>query len=353
MGSYETGSEGDGAHPGVDIRVPVGTPVQSVMNGIVVTVGEDSGGFGTYVVLRHPNVPDPSNSAKTTTLYSAYAHLSQTEVTEGQIVNKGQEIALSGKSGLATGPHLHFQIDRETTVDGQKISWHPYWPFTNAEARAAGLSFNAAINSTVFQERGFASTVNPMVYVQAKYAPVLVAQAQATSSKRLTSAEIRKQRVAARMAKRKTTIVAVAASSSPSSSPAVSVQIVAVTDVAMTQPSTTSSSSSSSQAALAQPQGYASIDIVQPSSFTGRQWERVTVRLLDQKGETVTNPDLRTDLYLRTAYGRAEFKPAVLTALDFSNGEARVEMLPIGRTTVVIQVQPGGVLGSPMKYEGD
>jgi hypothetical protein len=269
------------------------------------------------------------------------------------MVNKGQEIALSGKSGLATGPHLHFQIDRETGIDGQKVSWHPYWPFTNAEARAAGLSFNAAINSTLFQERGFASTVNPMVYVQAKYAPVLVAQAQSTSSKRLTSAEIRKQRVAARMAKRRTTIVAVAASSSPSSSPAVSVQIVAVTDVAMTQPSATSSSSSSSQAALAQSQSYASIDIVQPHSFTGRQWERVTVRLLDKNGETVTNPDLRTDLYLRTAYGRAEFKPAVLTTLDFSNGEARVEMLPIGRTTVVIQVQPGGVLGSPMKYEGD
>ena len=49
-GSYDTGAEGEGSHPGVDIRVPEGTPVRSIANGIVTSVREDIGGFGKLVV---------------------------------------------------------------------------------------------------------------------------------------------------------------------------------------------------------------------------------------------------------------------------------------------------------------
>lgn len=346
MGSYDTGKEGTGSHPAVDIRMPVGTPVQAVMNGIITTVGEDAGGFGSYIVIRHPNVPDPAKPTSLVTLYSSYAHLSREDVTEGQIVSKGQQIGLSGQTGYATGPHLHFQIDRDVSTDGVKVAYHPFWPFTSAEARAAGMTYTEALNQGLNQDRGYRSTVNPLVYLQAQYAPVVVAQKSSVSSRqRLTAAELREQRIKARVARSGTTVAAVtrSASSAASSSAAVisQTQVVAISDV------------SSTTSTVRQATTYATVEILTARSFTGRQWETVKVRLLDADGRPVTNPSLGQGLYMRTAFGKAEFRPAVLSELDFENGEATVQMLPLGRQTVVVQVQPGNVVGAPMKYVGD
>jgi len=89
-------------HAGIDIAIPEGTRVCAAAAGRVVTAGWE-GGFGFLVVLEHEDG------------YSTYyGHLSQPLVVVGQFVEMGQTIALSGNTGLSTGPHLHF----ETRHDG-------------------------------------------------------------------------------------------------------------------------------------------------------------------------------------------------------------------------------------------
>ena len=86
-------------HKGIDLAVPVGTPVFACRNGIVLQCRKNDSVFGNYIVLKHDNG-----------MTSIYAHLSRILVTEGTIVNGGSKIGLSGSSGESTGPHLHFEI---------------------------------------------------------------------------------------------------------------------------------------------------------------------------------------------------------------------------------------------------
>ncbi len=86
------------AHLGVDYGAPHGTPVRSVGNATVEFAGV-RGGYGNVVELRHDKTQ--------TTLY---AHLSQVDVKQGQKVEQGQTIGAVGKTGWATGPHLHFEF---------------------------------------------------------------------------------------------------------------------------------------------------------------------------------------------------------------------------------------------------
>jgi murein DD-endopeptidase MepM/ murein hydrolase activator NlpD len=87
-------------HRGVDFRAPIGTPVYSVADGIVTRVVRgDDGGYGKIVVIRHKYGFE-----------TAFAHLSDPRVEVGDIVHKGQLVALSGASGRITGSHLHFEI---------------------------------------------------------------------------------------------------------------------------------------------------------------------------------------------------------------------------------------------------
>jgi len=352
MGSYETGADGEGSHPGVDIRTPVGTPILAIANGVVERVSEDAGGFGRLIVIRHPNVPDPRNPKKTTTLHSAYAHLSAQLVAEGEIVQKGQQIALSGQTGFATGPHLHFQIDRDDAP------WHPYWPFSGAEARAAGMSTAQAINAGLHQERGFQNTVHPMLYVQANYAPVKDAKPATTVAglppqgvAKATSLMLREERAKLRLARR---------------APATAAPTVAVTPptpvpVPAPAPATVvATASPEPQPALAPapvdvtaPSDGLSIEIAHDGSYAERGWETVRIALEHEDGSDASGDELTTDLTLRAAYGDAEFRPQVLSGLDFKDGTATVHMLPRGRRTVVIVVQPYGVLSRPMEFDGE
>lgn len=86
-------------HSGVDLAADEGTPVYAADNGKVI-VAEDSGnGYGNYIILDH------QNGYKT-----LYGHNSQLLVSVGDIVAKGDKIALSGNTGNSTGPHLHFEV---------------------------------------------------------------------------------------------------------------------------------------------------------------------------------------------------------------------------------------------------
>ena len=161
MGSYKMDhDEYSGSHIAIDIRMPEGTPISAVANGVVTKAVQKPTGFGTYVVIKHPNVSD--DSGKEQTLYSAYAHMSELKIREGQVVKKGDLIGYSGNSGTSTTPHLHFQIDTDSAP------YHPWWPFSSAQASAANLTFFSAINEGLGQTAGKKNTINPMFWVQSQ-----------------------------------------------------------------------------------------------------------------------------------------------------------------------------------------
>ncbi len=97
-------------HNGIDIAVPEGTSVASADSGRVVFSGHSSG-YGNCIIIEHENG-----------LTSLYAHNSLNLVKAGDIVDKGKTIALSGSTGRATGPHLHFEVRKDgATVDPSRV----------------------------------------------------------------------------------------------------------------------------------------------------------------------------------------------------------------------------------------
>lgn len=86
-----------GHHTGVDFHATTGTPVKAVHDGIVVKAGW-GGAYGNEIVIKHA-----------TGVYTEYAHLSSINIKVGEKVSTGRMIGLSGATGNATGPHLHFE----------------------------------------------------------------------------------------------------------------------------------------------------------------------------------------------------------------------------------------------------
>jgi len=105
-GSLEgvTGRSRDGGrHAGVDFGAPVGTPVRAAADGLVVLVVDYPPGCGYGVILEHERH-----------FYTAYCHLSRTEVTIYQGVERNDIIGYVGTSGRSAGvPHLHFEVTSE------------------------------------------------------------------------------------------------------------------------------------------------------------------------------------------------------------------------------------------------
>lgn len=93
-------------HKGMDFAGKTGTPVTSVAAGIVTRSAMDRG-YGNVVEIRH-----------TDGYVTRYAHNTENLVEEGQMVKKGQEIALLGSTGRSNGPHVHFEVRRNgRTID--------------------------------------------------------------------------------------------------------------------------------------------------------------------------------------------------------------------------------------------
>ncbi len=95
---YADGSSAWGEHNGVDYGYPTGTPVYVPAPGRVV-MAEDRIVTGQTVVLEHlPGV------------YTVYMHLSRMDLEPGQLARRGQSLGAVGATGLATGPHLHWEL---------------------------------------------------------------------------------------------------------------------------------------------------------------------------------------------------------------------------------------------------
>jgi len=99
-------------HSGIDIAIPSGTPVQAADSGVVLISGWN-GGYGYFIAIDHGKG-----------ISTAYAHNSRLLVKEGDVVSKGQTIALSGSTGWSTGPHLHFEV-RENGTPVNPVTYLP------------------------------------------------------------------------------------------------------------------------------------------------------------------------------------------------------------------------------------
>jgi hypothetical protein len=85
-------------HPGIDVAAPTGTPIVAAADGVVTSVFEN-GGYGRMVIVNHGRG-----------LVTRYAHCSRFLVQQGQRVKRGDIIAEVGSTGIATAPHLHYEV---------------------------------------------------------------------------------------------------------------------------------------------------------------------------------------------------------------------------------------------------
>lgn len=93
-------------HKGIDWATAVGTPVYASSGGTVAKAGWGSG-YGNVVYINHPDGRQ-----------TRYGHLSKILVSAGQTVKQGDRIALSGNTGVSTGPHVHFEI----LINGSQVN---------------------------------------------------------------------------------------------------------------------------------------------------------------------------------------------------------------------------------------
>jgi murein DD-endopeptidase MepM/ murein hydrolase activator NlpD len=85
-------------HEGIDVTAPMGAPIQAPAGGRVVKTGWEAG-YGNVIVIDHGYG-----------LTTKFAHCSKIEARTGQVVKRSQVIAYVGNTGLATGPHLHYEV---------------------------------------------------------------------------------------------------------------------------------------------------------------------------------------------------------------------------------------------------
>ena len=106
----------DKMHNGVDVAAPAGAPIRSPASGVVSFAGS-RGGYGLFVIVDHGNGVE-----------TRYAHQQRLDVRAGDRVEAGQVVGAVGATGLATGPHLHFEVRRDgTPVDPVENQGAPPW----------------------------------------------------------------------------------------------------------------------------------------------------------------------------------------------------------------------------------
>jgi len=98
-------------HPGTDFAGSIGTPIHATSDGVITYAGGSNTGYGNYVKILHPHG-----------FVTLYGHASQILVKEKQNVRRGEVIALMGRSGSVTGPHVHYEV-RQESFDENNVSF--------------------------------------------------------------------------------------------------------------------------------------------------------------------------------------------------------------------------------------
>lgn len=98
-------------HAGVDLGYEYGATIPALFDGVVVSAGDNSDGYGICVLLYHPDRD----------VYTRYGHCAAVYVVPGQTVHTGDVIALVGSTGRSTGPHLHLEYIVDT-ADGYQYT---------------------------------------------------------------------------------------------------------------------------------------------------------------------------------------------------------------------------------------
>jgi murein DD-endopeptidase MepM/ murein hydrolase activator NlpD len=115
--NYPYGSTNAGqlqVHHGIDLANPTGTRIIAVADGVVYYAGSDvattfgpiNSYYGNLVVIEHPGVQAENGQ----TVYTLYGHMDSTIVQAGQSIKRGEPIGYVGGTGVAMGPHLHFEV---------------------------------------------------------------------------------------------------------------------------------------------------------------------------------------------------------------------------------------------------
>ncbi len=293
-GTYDLGDLGEnsGSHPAVDIKALAGTPVHAVANAIVYKVGNDAGGFGNYVVLQHNNVPNPDNPDGKEVLYSSYAHMSKVFVTEGQILYKNDVIGEVGTTGASTTNHLHFQLDNSLAP------WHPYWPFTNADAKAAGVNFWEAVSAGVGKDNVYRYTYNPFKWVDANL-------------------------------------------NYDGSNRPETIEVLSPTDSATLSNSTGEQSVDTANSVVKV--GFDNIKVESPGFVMVGNNESLSVLLLDSNGAVVANADFDNQISIGVSDASvAQISPVSLSKENFSGGAATIKLYAQREGSVILNFEIAG-----------
>lgn len=131
------GPRGGRFHDGIDISAQRGTPVLAAHDGVVLRAGMGLSGFGRLIVVRGDDG-----------LLTLYAHNYRLGVKEGDRVVRGQSIAEVGKSGNASGPHLHFEV-RMRDPKGRTVSLDPIPLLRSSPEKLPDYRVNEALNRVV------------------------------------------------------------------------------------------------------------------------------------------------------------------------------------------------------------
>jgi murein DD-endopeptidase MepM/ murein hydrolase activator NlpD len=163
-GSYHYICRTDGSHNGIDYGLPMSTPVLAAAAGTVTVAGMDNTGYGLHVRVLHSDGTLP-----------LYAHLSQIIATVNQALSAGQTLGVSGMTGDATGPHLHFELRARPNDCTSAVDPTPFFvsnpqpqpqpdPQPNPTPTPTGKPlFNVKVSATVLNVRSGPDTTYPVL----------------------------------------------------------------------------------------------------------------------------------------------------------------------------------------------
>lgn len=297
---------GCGSHPGIDWVTPIGTPIRSAVAGEVIKTSEQSSGFGHHIVVKTEGAPHPSNANQTTTIYFAYSHLSDIYVNQGDIVEAGEIIALSGETGTATAPHLDWQLALEN------VPWTPYWPFTWTEASNAGYDFWSAVNAGLGSDNMYTYMADPAEYVNRYTKESYVAPTAPTVSPTTPTVEVDSE-VVEDLIEDVQSGEEIIDEEAPVSTPVTSVVTMDI----------------------------ATLDVDMPSFLMAGDAREIEITLYDATGAILKNPQFSESIEISfSTEDVAKVNRSFLDKNDFSNGVAALDLHgdQVGQTSLVFSV---------------